>query len=55
VRQTYDEARAVTAMIKRDNTRSIRFFARRGYAETDAYTNCERVVFRVKALEVEIT
>ena len=37
VAETYPEATAVTAMIKRENARSIRFFRRRGYEMSTEY------------------
>ena len=37
VTETYPEATAVTAMIKRENARSIRFFTRREYETSTEY------------------
>ena len=50
VEQTYEEARGVTAMIKRENARSIRFFGRRGYAESAEYGLRKDTVFMIREL-----
>ncbi len=53
VAETYPEATAVTAMIKKDNARSIRFFGRRGYETSTAYGDPDedrKTTFLVKQL-----
>ncbi|MEL7159666.1 MAG: hypothetical protein AAFN92_02820 [Bacteroidota bacterium] len=47
-RESYPEITGLTAMIERENLRSQRFFARRGYVKSGAYGASGKEIFLVK-------